>query len=161
MGVDGGVGATLRKARNRRKLGLSEVEAATRIRARYLRAIEAEEWDALPGGVYTRAFIRTYADHLGLDGARLAAEHGEEPEPGPADDGAAGRRPRLSPRAVTALVVAGGGAALALAVGLATGGGGGEPAPAPGGLGSRSPGARRGRWAVLSRPARRRPRGWS
>ena len=41
---------------------LSEVEAATKIRVRFLRAIENEEWDVLPGGVYTRGFIRTYAD---------------------------------------------------------------------------------------------------
>ena len=45
--------AILREARNRREVELSEVEAATRIRLRYLRAIENEEWDVLPGGVYT------------------------------------------------------------------------------------------------------------
>ena len=55
------VGSVLRKARNRRKIELSEVEAATRIRMRFLQAIESEEWDVLPGGVYTRGFIRTYA----------------------------------------------------------------------------------------------------
>ena len=48
-----GIGATLREARNRRKVELSEVEAATKIRARFLRAIENEEWEALPGGAYT------------------------------------------------------------------------------------------------------------
>ena len=56
-----GSAATLREARNRRKVDLSEVEAATKIRVRYLRAIENEEWDVLPGGAYTRGFIRTYA----------------------------------------------------------------------------------------------------
>ena len=49
------------RGRNRRKIDLSEVEAATKIRVRYLRAIENEEWDVLPGGIYTRGFIRTYA----------------------------------------------------------------------------------------------------
>jgi transcriptional regulator with XRE-family HTH domain len=70
--MDNRIGSVLREARNRRKIDLSEVEAATRIRVRYLRAIENEEWDVLPGGVYTRGFIRTYASFLGLDGERLA-----------------------------------------------------------------------------------------
>jgi hypothetical protein len=70
--MDGPIGSVFREARNRRKIDLSEVEAATRIRVRYLRAIENEEWDVLPGGVYTRGFIRTYAAFLGLDGERLA-----------------------------------------------------------------------------------------
>jgi cytoskeleton protein RodZ len=73
--VDIGIGATLREARNRRKVDLSEVEAATRIRARYLRAIESEDWDVLPGDVYVRSFIRTYASYLGLDGERLADDY--------------------------------------------------------------------------------------
>jgi len=69
-----GIGQILREARNRRKADLSTVEAATRIRVRFLRAIENEEWDVLPEGVYTRGFIRTYAGYLGLDGERLAEE---------------------------------------------------------------------------------------
>jgi cytoskeleton protein RodZ len=79
--MDGGVGSILREARNRRKVELSEVEAATRIRFRYLRAIEDEEWDVLPGGVYTRGFIRTYASFLGLDGDRLVSDYRESVEP--------------------------------------------------------------------------------
>jgi cytoskeleton protein RodZ len=79
--MDRGVGTILRKARNRRKLELSEVEAATKIRFRYLRAIEDEEWDVLPGGVYTRGFIRTYATFLGLDGDRLVGDYRESVEP--------------------------------------------------------------------------------
>lgn len=70
--METGIGAVLREARNRRKIDLSEVEAATQIRVRYLRAIENEEWDVLPGSVYTRGFIRTYAAFLGIDGERLA-----------------------------------------------------------------------------------------
>jgi cytoskeleton protein RodZ len=72
--MDEGVGRTLRETRTRRKIDLAEVEAATKIRGRYLRAIENEEWDLLPGETYARAFIRAYADHLGLDGERLAEE---------------------------------------------------------------------------------------
>lgn len=73
--MDTGIGPTLREARNRRKIDLSAVEAAIKIRVRYLQAIENEEWDALPGGAYTRGFIRTYAFYLGLDGERLADEY--------------------------------------------------------------------------------------
>lgn len=72
--MEKGVGRTLRETRTRRKIDLAEVEAATKIRSRYLRAIENEEWDALPGEAYARAFIRAYAAHLGLDGERLAEE---------------------------------------------------------------------------------------
>jgi hypothetical protein len=73
--VDIGVGAALREARNRREIELSEVEATIKIRVRYLRAIEDEDWDALPGVAYTRGFIRTYGYYLGLDGERLADEY--------------------------------------------------------------------------------------
>jgi hypothetical protein len=79
--MDSGVGTILREARKRRKIELSEVEAATRIRFRFLRAIEDEEWDVLPGGVYTRGFIRTYASFLGLDGDRLVNDYRESVEP--------------------------------------------------------------------------------
>lgn len=73
--MDNGIGATLRETRNRRKVELSEVEAAIKIRVRYLQAIENEEWDALPGDAYARGFIRTYAYYLGLDGERLADDY--------------------------------------------------------------------------------------
>jgi cytoskeletal protein RodZ len=78
--MDRGIGAILRQARTRRDIDLAEVEAATRIRHKYLHAIEAEDWDALPEGVYARGFIRTYASFLGLDGERLAAEYRQEVE---------------------------------------------------------------------------------
>jgi helix-turn-helix protein len=93
-----GVGPILREARNRRKVDLSTVEAATRIRVRFLRAIENEEWDVLPGGVYTRGFIRTYAAYLGLDGERLADDFRREVE------GTAAREPsaELAPVAASA-----------------------------------------------------------
>jgi hypothetical protein len=80
--MDGPIGSVFREARNRRKIDLSEVEAATRIRLRYLRAIENEEWGVLPGGVYTRGFIRTYASYLGLDGERLADDYRKSVEGG-------------------------------------------------------------------------------
>jgi cytoskeleton protein RodZ len=86
--MDGQVGEILRQARNRRKVELSEVETATRIRQRYLQAIEAEEWEALPGGVYTRGFIRTYAGFLGLDGDRLVDDYRASVEGTPYDGAA-------------------------------------------------------------------------
>ena len=52
----------------RQRIDISEVEAETKIRAKYLRALENEEWNLLPGPTYVKSFLRTYADALGLDG---------------------------------------------------------------------------------------------
>ena len=68
------IGATLREARIRGHVDLNDVESGTKIRARYLRAMEDEEWDALPGPVYAKSFLRTYADYLGLDSRALVDE---------------------------------------------------------------------------------------
>jgi cytoskeleton protein RodZ len=70
------IGNTLREARTRQGIALSEVEEATKIRARFLRAMEEEQWDVLPGGAYARGFLATYARYLGLDEAELVAEYG-------------------------------------------------------------------------------------
>lgn len=64
------IGETLREQRIRAKVDMSEVEETTKIRAKYLRALENEEFDVLPGGAYVKSFLKTYADYLGLD-ARL------------------------------------------------------------------------------------------
>jgi len=138
--VDNGIGATLREARNRRKVDLVEVEAAIKIRPRYLSAIENEEWDALPGGAYTRGFIRSYANYLGLDGERLADEYrratgspGGERAPRriePVPSNARRRAPRV-PAAVLAVAVSAGLVALLIGIGLAGGGDDGGEAPAP------------------------------
>lgn len=53
---------------------MAEVEAHTKIRAKYLRAIENEEWELLPGPVYIKSFLRTYGDYLGLDSRMLVEE---------------------------------------------------------------------------------------
>jgi Helix-turn-helix domain/RodZ C-terminal domain len=68
------IGSTLREARMRERIDMSEVEAQTKIRAKYLRAIENEEWDLLPGPVYAKSFLRTYGDYLGLDSRMLLDE---------------------------------------------------------------------------------------
>jgi cytoskeletal protein RodZ len=69
-----GIGPTLRDARIRARVDMAEVEARTKIRAKYLRAIENEEWDLLPGPVYIKSFLRTYGDYLGLDSRMLVEE---------------------------------------------------------------------------------------
>jgi cytoskeletal protein RodZ len=65
------IGSTLREARMRARIDISGVEAQTKIRAKYLRAMENEEWDLLPGPVYVKSFLRTYGDFLGLDSRLL------------------------------------------------------------------------------------------
>ena len=69
------IGSTLREARMRARIDISEVEARTKIRAKYLRAIENEEWDLLPGTIYVKSFLRTYGDFLGLDSRLLIDEY--------------------------------------------------------------------------------------
>src|ERR1700757_5515585 len=69
------IGATLREARMRAKIDINEVERRTKIRAKYLRAMENEEWDLLPGEVYVKSFLRTYSDFLGLDSRMLTDEY--------------------------------------------------------------------------------------
>jgi cytoskeleton protein RodZ len=69
------IGSTLREARMRARIDISEIETETKIRAKYLRALENEEWDLLPGPTYVKSFLRTYADALGLDGKLLIEEY--------------------------------------------------------------------------------------
>jgi cytoskeleton protein RodZ len=69
------IGATLREARMRARIDVSEIEAQTKIRAKYLRALENEEWGLLPGSTFVKSFLRTYAQALGLDGKALVEEY--------------------------------------------------------------------------------------
>ena len=62
------IGNSLREARERQGLGYPEIELATKIRAKYIRALEEENFTSIPGDAYIRGFLRTYADYLGLDG---------------------------------------------------------------------------------------------
>jgi cytoskeleton protein RodZ len=119
--MDHGVGQTLREARKRRRIDLAQVEEVTKIRGRFLLAIENEEWDTLPGEAYVSAFIRTYAAYLGLDGPRLAAQHRQEVGVGRPGERLLGSDPnqvvprstrptresRLAPRTLALLVSAG------------------------------------------------------
>ncbi len=67
-----GIGATLKDARRRLGMDIKEAEERTKIRTRYLRALEAEDWEVLPAPAYVRGFLRTYGQILGLDGEALA-----------------------------------------------------------------------------------------
>src|SRR5258708_14305451 len=69
------IGATLREARMRARIDVSEIEAQTKIRAKYLRALENEEWSLLPGPTFVKSFLRTYAQALGLDGKALVEQY--------------------------------------------------------------------------------------
>ncbi len=69
------IGATLREARMRARIDVSEIEAQTKIRAKYLRALENEEFDLLPGPTYVKSFLRTYAQALGLDSKALLEQY--------------------------------------------------------------------------------------
>jgi cytoskeleton protein RodZ len=62
------IGTSLREARLRQGLDFPELEQATKIRGKYLRALEDEEFDTLPAETYVKGFLRSYAEYLGLDG---------------------------------------------------------------------------------------------
>jgi cytoskeleton protein RodZ len=85
------IGTTLQDARTRKGLALPEAAEATRIRIKFLAALEGERFDQLPADVYARGFLRTYAEYLGLDGdilvfelnARIEASSPPPPPPPP------------------------------------------------------------------------------
>jgi cytoskeleton protein RodZ len=99
------IGETLREARMRRRIDMAEVEASTKIRAKYLRALESEEWDLLPGPTFVKSFLRTYAQYLELDARLLVEEYKQrfERPPGaeltPFSTNLGGQRRRRRPRA--------------------------------------------------------------
>ncbi|MBI4031174.1 MAG: DUF4115 domain-containing protein [Proteobacteria bacterium] len=84
------VGALLKKARDHYELSIEDVERALRIRASHLIALEEGRIDRLPGRVYAIGFARSYAEYLGLDGARIVSMFKKEA------GAASRRRPELS-----------------------------------------------------------------
>jgi cytoskeletal protein RodZ len=145
------IGETLREARMRQKLDIADVEERTKIRAKYLRALENEEWGLLPGPTFVKTFLRTYAEVVGVDPYllveeyRLTEERTDAPEfqalaPMPARDrgrdrGRGGRRPPQRPprrggliAAAIVVVVIGFLLVLGLTGGDDDSGGGGEQA---------------------------------
>src|SRR5512135_1329710 len=71
----GTFGDNLKREREMRGVTLDEIAAATRIATRFLQAIENEQWDQLPGGVFNRGFVRAVAHYLGLDEENIVAEY--------------------------------------------------------------------------------------
>jgi cytoskeletal protein RodZ len=69
------IGETLREARMRQRLDIADVEDRTKIRAKYLRALENEEWGLLPGPTFVKTFLRTYAEVVGVDPYLLVEEY--------------------------------------------------------------------------------------
>jgi Helix-turn-helix domain/RodZ C-terminal domain len=69
------IGSSLREARLRQNLDFPELEERTKIRPKYLRALEDERFDILPAPTYVRGFLRSYADALGLDGQPFVDEY--------------------------------------------------------------------------------------
>jgi cytoskeleton protein RodZ len=68
-------GESLRREREMRGVSLEEISATTKINLRFLQALEAEDFAKIPGGLFTRSFLRAYADYLGLDAERVLAEY--------------------------------------------------------------------------------------
>jgi len=69
------IGNSLREARLRQGLEFPEVEHATKVRSKYLRALEDEQFEILPAQTYVKGFLRTYAEYLGLDGQLYVDEY--------------------------------------------------------------------------------------
>ena len=119
------------------RIDVSEIEAQTKIRAKYLRALENEEWDLLPGPTFVRSFLRTYAQALGLDAKALVEEYRlnyERPSEGalepivstPSSSSPRGRGPGRPSRGYMALVGVVVVVIVLLVIGLLSQGGGGS-----------------------------------
>src|SRR6266516_6640116 len=99
------IGNSLREARLRQGLDFPELEQGTKIRGKYLRALEDEQFDVLPAQTYVKGFLRNYAEYLGLDGQLYVDEFnsrnvvGEEnPLTRPRRSQAVSRGPRVQSR---------------------------------------------------------------
>ena len=90
------IGSSLREARTRQGLDFEELESRTKVRAKYLRHLEDERFDQLPGHSYTKGFLRVYADALGLDGRLYVEEYNSRYVAG--EDEAGPRLPRSPSR---------------------------------------------------------------
>ena len=76
------IGNSLREARHRRRIEIAQAEQATKIRGKYLRALEDEQFELLPSETYVKGFLRNYADYLGLDGQLYVDEFNSRFVPG-------------------------------------------------------------------------------
>jgi cytoskeleton protein RodZ len=101
------IGSSLREARLRQGLDFPELEQATKIRGKYLRALEDEQFTLLPAETYVKGFLRSYAEYLGLDGQLYVDEFNsryvvgeDQPAPRPRRSTQPSRRPRVQSRVV-------------------------------------------------------------
>ena len=106
------IGNSLREARLRQGLDLPQVEADTKIRAKYLRALEEERFELLPGETYVKGFLRTYAEYSASTGSSTStsstrASRGEEEPLAPPRAAAAGARARAVESNVVVVALAG------------------------------------------------------
>ncbi|MEA2315744.1 MAG: cytoskeleton protein RodZ [Solirubrobacteraceae bacterium] len=125
----------------RARIDVSEIEAQTKIRAKYLRALENEEWSLLPGPTFIKSFLRTYAQALELDGKALVEEyrlHHEQPGEGVLEpivsprggtSGRGGGRPPAGPSRAYIAAVGAIAAIIVLLIVLLISGGGGSSSP--------------------------------
>jgi cytoskeleton protein RodZ len=72
------LGQELKRRREARGIELQDISNATRVAVRFLRAIEEDDFQSLPGGLFTRSFIRTYARHVGMDEEEAIARYYEQ-----------------------------------------------------------------------------------
>ncbi len=109
------IGDTLREARIRQGKSLKDVEDILKIRGRYLLALEQDDFESMPGSTFVKAFLRTYADYLGLDSDVLVSEYVAQRSPDGHDavrqpmrtsSGPRTRSPRRQPNYVMVAIVA-------------------------------------------------------
>jgi hypothetical protein len=127
------IGDQLRETRMRNRIDITDVEAATKIRAKYLRALENEEWELLPGPTFVKTFLRTYADYLGLDARNLVEDYRQRyertaaPELTPFGTNLGARRQRLRRPVFAPWMALGAGIVLLVAALYGLGTWGGDP----------------------------------
>jgi hypothetical protein len=117
------IGSSLREARLRQGVDFVEAEAATKIRSKYLHALEDEQFEVLPAQTYVKGFLRAYADYLGLDGQLYVDEYNsryvgaeEEPVLRPRRGSSTSRTHRRIESSVVALALVGIATAAALVI---------------------------------------------
>ena len=91
------IGNSLREARLRRGTDFAQAELHTKIRGKYLRALEDEQFELLPAQTYVKGFLRTYAEYLGLDGQLYVDEFNSRFVSGRSTNRASGARLRVRP----------------------------------------------------------------
>jgi cytoskeleton protein RodZ len=129
------IGNSLREARLRQSLELTDAELATKIRSKYLRALEEEQFELLPAQTYVKGFLRAYAEWLGLDGQLYVDEYnsryvtGEEEVPYRPRRSAAARSRRGADSNAVVYALTGIGVVTALVIVAWRYGGADEPPP--------------------------------